>query len=99
MNNYTKSELTEYAKLLAKAANALFDALCYCEEVYHLELTRDLLSDLTGDGKLFNAIAKRYSKYGNTDITIDVDNGEVQQTTRVLERIFSILTDPAKENL
>lgn len=90
MMELKKSDLTKFAKELAVAHKALFDAMCMSEEIVKSAIGRELKNS---NKELLLELAKRFAKYAKSDAAIDIDNGDVQAAQDLINEIIYCCED------
>lgn len=81
---YSKSEITKFAKECASASNKAVSVLCMAEEISHSKL----VASLKEDNELLLETAKRFAKYTQVENYIDFDNGEIQDFCTIINAII-----------
>ncbi len=85
---YKKSELTEYAKnYCCYASKILTDAMCISEELSKHPISKEIIRNDNEELKL--EVAKRFAKYVKDEIEIDLENGNVQDATNIINELLA----------
>ena len=85
---YSKSELTYYAKKLAKLAESIFYDMCLCEEFTDHDISQDISN---GDEEVINEVSKRFQKYCRIDLDsvslCNLENGDIQRLFDIVNKM------------
>ena len=79
-----KSELTRFAKDCIYAHEKAVKLLCISEELTRSSIGKELIND---NKDILLEISKRFAKYAKENISIDLDNVEIQNTQNILNAI------------
>lgn len=82
---YRKSNLTNYAKVLAKANSYLVNGICMAEENVHSEICERILQ---GDEELLIEISKRFAKHTQDENAFYSEAGGLQDFKNVINKII-----------
>lgn len=82
---YKKSEMTANCVWLEKR---FIDCICTTEEIYHSAIGQEFLDRIGMDEKLLLGISKRFAKYAQDDLGVDVDTCEVQLVQNMINLII-----------
>lgn len=88
---YTKAELTEFTKTLIRANNALWDAICECEELTKSEIYKDLTESHDDEVEQFlQIVAAKFLKSSkfSSFASPDFDESYFQDFGRLCEKLM-----------
>ncbi|MBP3543898.1 MAG: hypothetical protein J6J86_06690 [Lachnospiraceae bacterium] len=84
----SKKELTGYAKDCARVSKAIIDVMVMSEEISEMDFSKSIRND--DDKELLLEIAKRFAKYVNDRMPVDLEIGEVQEMCNIINDLFSV---------
>lgn len=83
--DYTKSDLTAFAKQLAYAHHQYLNAMCVAEEISTSDIGKKFKCG--ADDKLLVEIAKRYAKYVRNECSVDLENAATQDCQNIINDV------------
>lgn len=89
--NYSKSELTYFAKQCEKGEYYMLTGCCFADEITHTEIGRMLSSESFADDQeeLLLEVSKRYAKRCREQSSFNVENAEVQDFQSIIAKIVN----------
>lgn len=84
----SKKELTGYAKDCARASKAIIDVMVMSEEISKMDFSKSIRND--DDKEFLLEIAKRFAKYVNDRMPVDLEVSTVQEMCDIINDLYYI---------
>lgn len=83
--DYKKSDLTKYAKDCTYASKLIVDIMCISEDISSNKISKEIVNE--DNEQLLLEVAKRFAKYINDEMRVDLNNGAVQDCCEVINTL------------
>lgn len=81
-----KSDLTKFAKDCVYAHEKAVKLMCISEDIMRNQIGKELIND---NQNILLEVSKRFAKYAEENINIDLDVGEIQNVQNILNDIIN----------
>ena len=81
-----KSDLTKFAKDCVYAHEKAVKLMCISEDIMRNQIGKELIND---NQNILLEVSKRFTKYAEENINIDLDVGEIQNVQNILNDIIN----------